>query len=80
MGMSPSLIDDGDFDVGTHGERLKMTDRLIVGVLRALLARTDIIMISGVIDTLGDKHGDKVPQLISIRIHQFFRIQYNTCF
>ena len=32
---------------------------------QALLARTDIIMISGVIDTLGEKHGDEVLKVLS---------------
>jgi len=70
MGMTPSLIGADDFDVGTGGERLKMSDQLIVCIVRALVARTDVIMMAGVLDILGEMQGRKVLQVLSAYVDE----------
>merc|ERR1712107_298652 len=57
VGMSPELIGNEDLDVGTDGEKLKMSDRLCVCIVRALLHDVDFLLLSSVVDVLGQHHG-----------------------
>eukprot|EP00931_Biecheleriopsis_adriatica_P101015 TRINITY_DN76243_c0_g1_i1.p1 TRINITY_DN76243_c0_g1~~TRINITY_DN76243_c0_g1_i1.p1 ORF type:complete len:835 (-),score=112.60 TRINITY_DN76243_c0_g1_i1:16-2520(-) len=64
IGMSDSLIGKADFDVGTMGERLKMSDRLCVSLVRALIFDAELILVSSVIDVLGESRGRQVLQFL----------------
>lgn len=64
LGMSSKLIGKADLDVGTNGERLKQSDRLCVSLTRALLFDVEVLLVSSLLDALGDRRGLRVLQYL----------------
>jgi len=64
LGMSPGLIGRADLDVGTDGQCLTLTDRLVVSLARAILHGVDVLLISSALDVLGEEHGAKVLRFL----------------
>jgi ABC-type multidrug transport system fused ATPase/permease subunit len=69
IGMSAELIGNEDFDVGTNGEALKASDRLVISIVRALLFDTDVLFISSALDVLGEKQAMRVLKLLHDYVH-----------
>jgi len=60
LGMSPELLEQDDYDVGSMGGCLKFSDRIIVSISRALAHHVDLLMISSALDVLGESRAVKV--------------------
>lgn len=60
LGMSDHLIGQADFDIGEAGERLKYSDRVCCTFVRALLFDVDVLLLSSLLDALGDEHARQV--------------------
>mmetsp|Transcript_44686 Transcript_44686/g.127500 ORF Transcript_44686/g.127500 Transcript_44686/m.127500 type:complete len:1035 (+) Transcript_44686:141-3245(+) len=64
LGMSPYLIGREDLDVGTMGERLRFSDRLLVSLVRALMHDVDFLLVSSALDVLGEYRGSRVLRVL----------------
>merc|ERR550514_977131 len=62
--MSEELVGHPHFDVGTDGSTLKMSDRLCVSLVRALVSDTEVLLVSSVLDVLGEERGRKVVEFL----------------
>mmetsp|Transcript_97166 Transcript_97166/g.270426 ORF Transcript_97166/g.270426 Transcript_97166/m.270426 type:complete len:110 (+) Transcript_97166:3-332(+) len=62
--MSSELIGSADFDVGTDGQRLRYSDRVIVTIARALMHDVDFFLLSSCLDVLGEHHCVKVVRFL----------------
>eukprot|EP00931_Biecheleriopsis_adriatica_P116702 TRINITY_DN9230_c0_g1_i1.p1 TRINITY_DN9230_c0_g1~~TRINITY_DN9230_c0_g1_i1.p1 ORF type:complete len:989 (-),score=90.98 TRINITY_DN9230_c0_g1_i1:311-3106(-) len=65
LGMSSYLLNNEDFDVGSHGCCLKFSDRVIISITRALLHDVDLLLISSALDVLGERHASKLLRYLS---------------
>jgi ABC-type multidrug transport system fused ATPase/permease subunit len=64
LGMSPELLQKDDFDVGGDGCCLKFSDTVIVSITRALVQHVDLLLISSVLDILGQGRAVKVLRFL----------------
>lgn len=60
LGLSPSLLQSPDFDVGFGGRHLKASDKVIISIARALLHNVDCLLLSSSLDALGEVRALKV--------------------
>merc|ERR1712008_51129 len=60
LGMSPELLEQDDYDVGSSGEYMRFSDRVIVSITRALTNDVDLLLISSALDVLGQNRAVKV--------------------
>jgi len=60
LGMSPELLQNDDYDVGSSGCCLKFSDMVIVSITRALTHHADLLLISSALDVLGQSRAVKV--------------------
>lgn len=60
LGMSAYLIGQEDFDIGESGERMQYSDRVCCTIVRALLFDADVLLLSSLLDALGDDQALRV--------------------
>lgn len=64
VGLSEPLIGNADVKVGNRGLKLSVSDRIIVGIVRALLSSVDLLLISNSMDMLGIKESEFILNLL----------------
>eukprot|EP01065_Artemidia_motanka_P020665 TRINITY_DN24728_c0_g1_i1.p1 TRINITY_DN24728_c0_g1~~TRINITY_DN24728_c0_g1_i1.p1 ORF type:complete len:879 (+),score=273.21 TRINITY_DN24728_c0_g1_i1:499-3135(+) len=55
----------GDLNVGIAGDRLAMSDRMIVMIARALLSGVDLLLLAGTLDLLGERGALRVVSVLN---------------
>jgi len=54
LGLSENLIGKGDLELGISGEKISLSNRIIVCIARALLSSVDILLLSNTLDSLNE--------------------------
>jgi len=64
VGMSPELLGQDDYDVGSSGCTMKNSDKVLVSITRALAHDVDMLMLSSALDVLGESRAVKVLRFL----------------
>lgn len=64
LGLSNSLMGNGDYEVGIAGERMSLSNRIIVCIVRALLSSVDIILLANTLDLLSLPQASTIVTLL----------------
>jgi len=64
LGMSDKLLGKPDIQVGNQGQRLAISQRVIVCVARAILSQADLLLISGALDVLNQEQAQKILNVL----------------
>ena len=76
IGLSSELIGRGDVPVGVSGEKLALSDRICVSIIRALLSSVDLLLLPNVLDSLGQDRALRVMKVLRLlriqRITSYF--------
>jgi len=69
VGLSSELMGQGGVDVGTMGEKLALSDRVCISIIRTLLSSVDLLLLANSLDALGEAHALKVMGVFQELIH-----------
>jgi len=64
LGLSESLIGKRDFFVGVGGEKMSLSNRIIVCIVRALLSSADILLLANTLDLLTESQAKRILNLL----------------
>lgn len=63
LGLSETLIGNGDMELGTNGEKVSLSNRILICIARALLSSADILLFSNSLDSMNEK---KAKQIVDV--------------
>lgn len=75
IGLSSELVGQPELDVGTGGEKLALSDRICVSIIRALLSSVDLLLLANALDGLGEAHAFRVMGVL----HEFIEFRGLPC-
>merc|ERR1711939_159137 len=64
LGMPANLLHKGNIKVGVGGDKLSLSNRIIVCIARALLSSVDLLLLANTLDLLTEAQSKKVLDLL----------------